>query len=287
MLTWIVETCINENTSQSLIQAIKDHGHDLKTILFIPHQGITIDASINDLIGPIIFYGSIQGCDFIQKKTSFFPGTFADFPKYECLNYYPYLAPFLLNQDYIMLPFGDISRRKDWITELMAEDGCIFVRPNSCTKSFVGQVIDVEAWDNEAKYLARCEIESNELVVIARPYNIQREWRMIVSGDKVITGSQYKEKGQSKQDPEVPSEVFGFTQEILNIGFSPDIAWVIDVCEVHDEMKILEIGSVSCCGLYCCDVNKFVEAVSAAAFAAWDDVYNSEESAGQHAIGVL
>jgi hypothetical protein len=52
--------------------------------------------------------------------------------------------------------------------------------------------------------------------------------------------------------------------------YRPEAAWTIDVCRtVHDNYYVLELNSFSCSGLYKCDKDAVVRAVSRAALEDW------------------
>ena len=70
-----------------------------------------------------------------------------------------------------------------------------------------------------------------------------------------------KEKGEKQ------SVLDSLHQNILeNVEFRPDPVFVIDICKADDgNFYLLEIGSFSCAGLYACNLEKIVSAVSKAA----------------------
>src|SRR3972149_810663 len=84
----------------------------------------------------VVFHGSYQFAKLIQKNTNWI--VYCDTSKFECSYYYPKFGNNLLNENYVMLPFGDLYRRKDWLFQTMGKE--IFLKPNSF-KSFTGMVI--------------------------------------------------------------------------------------------------------------------------------------------------
>ncbi len=62
------------------------------------------------------------------------------------------------------------------------------------------------------------------------------------------------------------SKTLEFAKSVLQIDYQPESVWVLDVCKTNDnQYHLLEIGGFSFAGLYACDKDAIVEAVSAAA----------------------
>ena len=210
----------------------------------------------------MIFHGSLQFARLIQRKsTNWYPGVYCNLPQFECVYYFPRFGELLLNSNYIMLPFGELKRRKDWLFDTIGENGNFFLRPSSGFKTFTGQVVNHSNIDSIG---VRCDPE--EIVIASKPIEIVREWRTIVNGleTKIITGSQYKVNNEIVKSPEVPMEVLSYASDVIKtVNFHPDPIWVLDVCETKDgKLMVLEVGSFSCSGLYNCDPQAIVETVN-------------------------
>ena len=85
----------------------------------------------------------------------------------------------LLNSDYYILPYGEFVNRK--LTN-------VFIKPESGLKEFVGQVFD----GDYQKLSPFGEIDPNTLVVVSETKEIKAEFRYVICGGKVITGSEYR-----------------------------------------------------------------------------------------------
>jgi hypothetical protein len=170
----------------------------------------------------------------------------------------------------MFVPFGELMRQKEFLYEHMGTDRTIFVRPDRADKPFVGRVIYKEKFDEDVDRLGWGQMKPEELIVISEPRNIKFEWRFVVVEGKVIAGSQYKEKDRVAIVEGYPQGAFDFASYIASI-YDPDICWVCDVCQTkHDEFKIMEVGCFSCAGLYKCDREAVVKAVSDAAVKEWE-----------------
>ena len=90
---------------------------------------------------------------------------------------------------------------------------------------------------------------------MSAPKNIAKEWRFFVADGKVITGSLYK-KGI---EPCVEGDAIEFAGKVAGL-YSPDRVWSLDVCMTESgNYYVLEIGCMSCSGIYACDTDKLVE----------------------------
>ena len=208
------------------------------------------------------------------------PGVFCNLPKFECQYYYPRFGDRLLNSDYAMLPFGDMKRRKDWAFQNFGEDNCVFLRPSSGFKTFAGQVVEFADWEGEMRTLS-FKIDPEVLVLVCRPVEILKEWRLVVS-DRVVAASQYKEgRGLIRLMGEdvvrtrnVPDVVLQYGEQVLKeVKFKPDPIWTLDICEtVSGDLRVLEVGSFSCAGLYACDPDPIIEEVNRLSLQEWESV---------------
>lgn len=261
-VTWVIEKSTFAEDIQPLIDEIGRQGHQLEFIRLF-------DIKPDPAESCRIFYGSIQSAREIQKQTRWIPGCYANFPAYDCTYYYPRLNRFLLNSHYMMLPFGDLDRRKTYLFDQFGNNNCIFVRPNSGCKLFTGQIIELDRWDRELEILGNYYVAPESLVVIAEPKNIVAEWRLIVANNRIISGSRYK----PDHDGNLPCQILEFSQSILdNIEYSPDSVWCLDVCETKSgELFVLETNSFSCAGLYNSMMEPIVREISQIAFLEWKE----------------
>lgn len=268
---WIVQTYTPDSSDARLIAAL-----DKTNCGYINYRDRRIDFS-DDFIEDecIICRGSIQFVSEIQRKCKWIPGTYYTKEKYLCSSYYPYFGEHLLNSDYIILPFGDLTRRKEWIFDTLGEDRTIFLRPNSGGKVFTGTLINKETFEKDIHLLGPYNIDKGELCVVSRPYNLTIENRYVVVKNKVITGSSYRDEKNRIIENHVPLVDFDWIQGILDeVRYEPDPAWVVDTCITKGgKQAILEINSFSCSGLYGCDMDKVVKAVNEVALEEWGEYH--------------
>lgn len=227
----------------------------------------------------VFAYGSIGFCRKIAK-CGYNPGPYANFKQFECSYYYPKFGKHLLNSDYVMLPFGELNRRKWFLIEMFGPD--MFIRPNGGTKQFTGQVLSETNWSSSLELLGWYDTPDDAIVVIASPQKIDAEYRVVMKGKEPITGSQYSSweerylRGEEKERRLCENDsLFDYVRSVMKeVNYFPDPVWVLDIVRQNETYSVLEVGAISCAGLYGCDLNKIVDAIEETALE--DSVANKE-----------
>jgi len=260
--TWAIEKDIwDDNSVKNLKSSLKNQ--DIP--FFEIGQQESYDwykiASKGD--GNTLFYGSIQIAEKVKEEANWIPGVFYSDHLDDCVNYYPALGDLLLNADrYVMLPYGDLLRQKEFLFDTVAQDGALFIRPNSGKKDFTGKMIYKEHYEKDVEYLGFYDVTPDRLVIVSSPKNIVREWRFVICDEDVVTGSLYKENEKSVRKPTYPQEALKVAEQASK-RYKIDRVWVCDVCETKlGEFYVLEIGCFSCAGLYQCNMDLIAERVS-------------------------
>lgn len=169
-------------------------------------------------------------------------------------------------------------QRKHWGTLMLNHDAAIsrfdsvafqkmpfFLRPVHDTKSFTGFVCD---WPFYAEWLKGvlkiAEFEVSLLtpstpVMVCKSKEIWTETRTWIVDGKVVTASGYK-FGTIKRysTPEqVDPEIVAFAQRCANI-WNPNRAYVLDVAETPNGLRIVEVNNLNSAGWYKADVQKIL-----------------------------
>lgn len=294
---WLVELGLFTDTEDDLIKAIRKSGRTVKTIKYIPFDDELImhAQKLYDADSCVVFYGSLN---FGRKLRSlpWYPGVYLNEKAFECTSYYPSIGNELLHSDYLMLPYGDLIRRKDELFNMFG--GLLFLRPNSGMKQFTGMVLGYPDFEEGVKLAGFYDVEPELLVVVSNAKQLLREWRFVIVDNKVVSGSLYRNwtigpdtiipgtttrdyvlmNSKSVTEGCADKDAYEYAEKIAKL-YHPDRAWTIDVCQ-HKlgeaygerlEYKVIEIGCFSCAGMYGNDLDKVVEAVSVAAEDEWKE----------------
>lgn len=270
---WLLQTDIFEENLDILCDEIKRQGMEYR-IYDHKHfdDGMEI-ISQYDEGDCVIVYGSLQMGQKFKKNSTFIPGVYCDLSKYDCSYYYPYFGNQLVNNNYIMLPFGELERRKHFLFDTFGEDNCVFIRPNSGFKNFTGTIVHKSNWEKDIDWLGSYDVSHDTIVVVSKPRSIDREWRFVVVDDKVVSGSQYRNSSGCKlDDADEDAEIYA--QCVVDkIAYRPERVWCLDICETFDIFYVLEVGCFSCAGLYVAPKEPIVREVSRVALEEWKE-YN-------------
>ena len=137
--------------------------------------------------------------------------------------------------------------------------------------------------DSFASALAPARYDPLTPVVIAAPRPIRREWRLIVSGDRVIGASQYAVEGKRAIAPGSPDDVREFVIAMLaEVRWRPDPIFMLDICESGGQLWLVELNSFSSSWLYQCDMASVVAEASELAAKAWEK--GDSLTIGEHSI---
>lgn len=267
---WLLQTDIFEENLNLLCDEIQRQGMEYR---IYDHKQFGDGKDVIDKYSKgdcVIVYGSLQMGRVFQKNSTWIPGVYCDLPKYDCSYYYPYFGHYLINEDYIMIPFGELRRQREFIFDTLGEGGYVFVRPDSGFKTFTGTTCSYKNWEDDVRFLNTYQVDSNAIVIVSSAKNLDKEWRFVVVDDKVISGSQYRNASGVKLD-DAPKRVYNYAQSVVNnTSYSPERVWCLDICEDIYGFSVLEVGCFSCAGLYVAPKEPIVREVSRIALEEWN-----------------
>jgi len=268
---WLIEDFEGDGKLDPLIAAIKKQGMECDIVKYVPFESGEYNKFKDD--DCVVFYGSLNLARQLQREKPWIPGPYCNFKNLRCLTYYSHWGKYLLNNDYIMLPLLEFSRKRDYYYDNMGVDDCIFMRPDSGAKTFYGAVYPKDELDRDIKLMdGYAGLPMDEiLVVIASPKIIEKEWRVVVVDRIVVSGSQYKEDDKLNEQDDCDGGAWSLAQEIAKEEWQPGRAYTLDICKSEGRYYLLEINSFSCSGLYGCAVEPIVREVSRVAL----EEYNS------------
>ena len=260
-MKYFVESIHADNGQKNYLAACRASGLDVREVL-LTEDYATQFAGVAD---PVFGFGSIQMVDELSKfgvKNR----SYANWSQFACLAYYPIFGDYLLNRDYVLLPFGDILRQRWEIFARFAVDTAVFFRPNEGTKSFSGSVIDLQYLESQIKSWAKYGAKDADLVLISRPAQIQGEWRFAITNhndEREILGvSLYRYQGNTTYVASAPKPAYDFVLEVLNKTkiYTPDPIYMLDIALLLDgTYRVVECNSLSSSAPYAMDVLPVVQ----------------------------
>lgn len=203
------------------------------------------------------------------KKFGWTPGVF-DLYHENFLVQKKHWGEMMLNYDSIVTPFKDARLEEPK-----------FVRPIDDSKYFAGAVFEPEDFNEWVhKVVDLKEDYGNSLtgetaIQICEPKKIYAEYRFWIVDGYVVTSSLYKRGCQVIYDNKVDKHVYEFVDKVLNTrrqvevitmsmvasGWMPSRAFVLDVCDTPEGMKIVEINTINSAGFYAANVQDLVLAI--------------------------
>lgn len=189
------------------------------------------------------------------SKLYFSPASFIS-PNLSIDNLYLHYGNEMFNSDMVVGSINDID----------AIDNKFFIRPTEDTKSFCGEVVTREWYNEWKKKIMDTPLENystitkNTKISMARIKQIDQEVRCFVIDDKVVTASQYKQNGSPFFHPHVDDYIIDYVNNVIKT-WKPDDAFCMDIALTNGIPKILETNCINSSGLYCIDTQKFIMAI--------------------------
>lgn len=164
----------------------------------------------------------------------------------------------MLNHDSVMCTFNDAP---EYFTE---EE--MFLRPIHDSKVFAGGVFNRQDFMDWWRKVVVLEFDygntltKDTVIQVAPLKKIFSEHRFWVIKGKVATSSTYKIGRTVMYQSLAADSMFQKFAEERIAEWQPDEAFVIDICDTEDGLKIVEINTINSCGFYACDIQKLVMA---------------------------
>lgn len=270
-LTWVLQSnAIGKRDLDLMTTVINESGFHVEALCVIPFSHQPADP-VPNITGPCLVYGS-SGLLKFAHQAGWKPAGW-DGPQFEVEFVNERLGNLALNHDAILTVWSDalsVVQAKGWKK--------VFIRPNSETKDFPGQifeVVELASWIGKLEHAQYFENNDNA-VVVAPIKDIRREWRAFVVNGDLVSMCQYAVSGSYKPALEVPTELKEFLYKILG-KFQPAPCFVADVAEVSiDEqwhLRVIEFNSINSAGFYLCDIKTLIKKMSA--YALQNEAYRS------------
>lgn len=262
MVNWLIEKDMFEEHTEDFITACEKYGHKAHLIQYVPFSWEQKIPEY-DINLATVFYGSLNLAHMLLNNDDMigFPGVYYHVNNFKCSTYYAFFGKHHVNKDSYFMPWAEFIRRKD---SLPFEP--VFIRPDSGSKLFTGTLLrNKDNYDKDIAEITRYScIEPTDMIVVGKARHIIDEYRFVVIGSEIITGSRYIAEGRlSSYRIDEKHDAWKYAQEVLNdVEWRPDDVFILDVCKTTNGYEVMEIGCFSCCGLYDCDIDIIVKKVS-------------------------
>ena len=189
----------------------------------------------------------------LAPKYNWTPGCYMT-ENHDYLVYRDYYKDNLLNYDSQIFEFGETFLMRDYS----------FIRPTEDTKVFTGKVFERNEWlnfrDTQLTNGHTTTLTEKTKIQVCSIKNIQKEYRFFIVKGNIITGSLYRLGNRVTHDSNIEKGAIDFCYEMID-EFQLADAFVMDICLVEDEWKIIECGCINCAGFYASDIQKLLMAL--------------------------
>lgn len=213
----------------------------------------------------VVAYGSIEAVDGLSHyNKKYLPFSYIQKEKLTCKSYMPNIPQeLLLNDNYIMLPYKEFLRRKDGIYSLFNTNK-LFIRPDSGLKTFSGTTVHLDDFDIELKSINEfSSVKEDTIILISGIKPIEEEYRIVIGNGHVIASSLYKVRDEVVMKEGAPENVISLAEKIANLSWQPDLVYTCDIAVLSNgDVKVIELNSFSCAGLYACNLREILLKVS-------------------------
>lgn len=189
------------------------------------------------------------------KKNDWYPGVF-DLEPFDFTVQLAHWGEHMLNHGAVVCRFEDAN----------FDDELMFIRPILDSKSFAGRVFDRDefyTWKRKVCVLEEDygdSLTKNTMIQLCKPKKIYSEHRFWVVKGKIVTSSTYK-LGNAVIYQSLPEDsMFQKFAEERIAEWQPHEAFVIDIADTSEGLKVVEINTINSCGFYACDMQKLVMA---------------------------
>ncbi len=255
---WVIQTNVfSEDGFETLIAALKRLKLSHTLVKVVPFVGDleVLEGELPADGNPIVVMGTYSLARVAMQR-GWKPGAFLDNLDFEIQR--RHWGDYMLNNDAIITTFDNVQFQRE----------PFFLRPVHDTKAFTGMVIDwgyYEKWRDSVCQLAESvTLTKDTPVMVCQKKEIYTETRFWIVNRRVVTASGYK-IGTIKRYQEVrgsrwDNDLIEFADDRAS-EWSPNEAYVLDVAETPEGMKIVEVNNLNSAGFYKGDMQKLLHAI--------------------------
>ena len=103
-------------------------------------------------------------------------------------------------------------------------------------------------------------LNKDTIIAVASAKKIYSEYRLFVVNKKIVTASLYKLGSDLTTTTNIDERVFHFTNKMIRTWI-PAAAFVMDIADTPDGLKVIEINNINSSGFYAADPQKIIIAI--------------------------
>ena len=258
MINWILQRNLTKPDILKKIQdALSEEDETFETIEVIPFSNQLPPPKNTNSFN--IIYGSTTFMINAFNDANYQQGVFYHPDKFQMSNYVRHWGTHILNHDGKLITLGKLHEVESDL------DKKWFIRPNHDGKEFSGRVNTFEElvnWSKKIIDLHLPDLNETTEIWIAEPQLIEKEWRIFIVDDNIISSSRYMLHGElNESDSDIPNEMIDYVEKRIK-EYHLDEVYVMDIAEVNQQFKIIECNCFNGTGFYKHNIEKVIQAVN-------------------------
>lgn len=267
MALWIVDLQPARRLAQTeepILAAIRATGHEAVETVYDSERGqIPLElAPLFESGRPLILWGSVGFASWAHDRWNPQPGAFRS-ERLHAAQWLPIYGDLALNAGAVILTYAEFNAQR---AELEARwGGPLFIKPADGGKLISGLVLEPgrPLFDAHYHQFRRWTTPAdNYRLLIAPVLPLLAEWRFVIVTGQVITSSQYKIGTELETAPGAPEGARLVAEAIARHSWQPADTYIADVAQTEDGYRLLELNTFGTAGLYDCDLDAVVKAVT-------------------------
>jgi hypothetical protein len=253
---WVLqETLFREHEWEALVGCLERHAIPYSVHKVVPFAGTLVPAA-EPRHGKVVCFGSYS-MRHSARANGWTPGVYDLYACDYLVQRERWGAQRMLNGDSVVVAFKDARL-----------DRPAFVRPVDDSKYFAGAVFEPDAFNAWVRKVAVLDedvgssLTGDTRVQICAPKTIYAEYRFWVVDGDIVTQSAYRRGGRSYFASDVDERCAAYVREIVAI-WQPARAFVVDIGDTPDGLRIVEINTINAAGFYAGDIQAIVLALEA------------------------
>lgn len=253
-VTWMIEAAVFPRTAPRLIEALERRG-----VPWVRYEdGQPAEAFPPEGAG-VIFWGSLGAAYEQRVAARWTPGAIGDPDRFRCSVYQPQLGGMVANADAVFTTVRRLVDEPATVLARLGDPARVFVRPDSAVKPFAGRALAVAGLSRAALDHGFYYDDDELPVVVGAVKRIGHEWRFVVADGAVVAGCGYDVSRQGR-DLEVPGAARALADRVAGEAWQAAPLYVVDVGEVDDALRVMELNPFSGADLYDCDPEAVIAA---------------------------